>query len=149
SWRLTLNSCGTGPRSAHPSSSTPDRRVARVAGVDRDVLRSYGGRTAWPGTRPLDAMADTFSAAALVAQHAARRGVCGLIAFAKLVERDQPHASGVERVLGATLDPQLAEDVTHVGLDRLFGDAQVACDLLVGGAVCQRSQDVCLALGQG
>jgi hypothetical protein len=35
-----------------------------------------------------------------------------------------------------------------VGLDRLFGDSQVARDLFIGEAVCQQTQDVCLALGQ-
>src|SRR2546430_11997609 len=58
------------------------------------------------------------------------------VGFAERVEPDQANTSGVERGLGTTLDPQLAQDTAHVGLDRLFGDSQIASDLLVGGAAC-------------
>src|SRR4030081_1661132 len=70
----------------------------------------------------------------------------GRVGLAELVERDQANTHRVERGLHATLDPQLAQDAAHVGLDGLLGDSQVATDLLIGQAACQQLQHLRLAL---
>src|SRR5437868_3826610 len=61
---------------------------------------------------------------------------------------DQPLADGVERRLRAVGEPELAEDVADVGLDRLLGHAELEGDRLVGPAAGDEREHLALASGQ-
>jgi hypothetical protein len=54
----------------------------------------------------------------------------------------------VEGRLCAALDPELAEDVAHVGLHGLLADVQLPGDFLVGAAHGEEAEDVGFTLGE-
>src|SRR3954470_10295929 len=70
---------------------------------------------------------------------AARRSAVGL---------DQALAHRVERRLRAVGEPELAEDVADVGLDRLLGHAELEGDRLVGPAAGDQREHLALAGGE-
>src|SRR5205809_5399359 len=57
----------------------------------------------------------------------------------------EPLADGVQRRLRAIGEPELAEDVADVGLDRLLGHAELEGDRLIGPAAGDEGEDLALA----